>query len=306
MKWLLALALAGCGPKLGPPEVTYGPPQPLPMRSTSVDASRWYVVVDTVTQGERVFFFDTGFSRTTCDDDFVADLGLRTSGLVFVHGAGGRTAATKARLPELQVGGHGIRDFACIVRDLDQTSSIKDPYEVEVAGVIGADLLSRFVTEMDPASARITLYAPGAHPPLRGPSVPVRRSGLAGVRFMVPASLADKTGWWLLDTGAKSSHVDGARYGLTPTSTKEGAWIGGSGKNGGRHTDLSFYDGVAVGLLDTPITGLRLVDHPHGPLGFDILGLNVLGHYRMTLDAAGKRLFLDPLPAPVALPRIAP
>jgi hypothetical protein len=301
MRLLPLLWLAACGPKLGPPEVTYGPPQPLPMHGTSADAGRWYAVVDTHTHGERVFFFDTGFARTTCDDDFAADLDLQTRGVVFVHGVGGRLVATKARLPELQVGGHRVGAFACIVRDLDSTSSIKDPHDLDVAGVIGADLLTQFVTTIDPSLGRITLFEPGKHPDPRGARVALRRSGPAGVRFMVPATLAGRERWWLLDTGASGTHVDGSRYGLTPTSYREDVWIGGTGRTGGSRVDLGFHDQMSLRFGRRSVEGLRLIDRPHGPFGFDILGLNVLRHYILTLDPSSRSLHLFPLDTPATL-----
>ncbi|TNE86535.1 MAG: hypothetical protein EP330_22615 [Deltaproteobacteria bacterium] len=306
MSLIRALTLAllvGCGPKLGPPQVEYGAMRPLPMRATSVDPHRWYVVIDTGTHGERLFFFDTGFARTTCDDDFVDELGLDTGGLVFVRGVGGSFTATKAALPEMQAGGHRITRFACIVRDLDQTSSIKDPADIDVAGVIGADLLTRFVTEIDPEQAEVRLVPPSEHPGLHGTTVRMRRSGAAGVRFMVPATLADREGWWLLDTGARGSHVDGADYALTPTSTKEGAWVGGTGKGGGTRQDLHFHDGVTLELAGHAVDGLRLVDRPHGLLGFDLLGLNVLAHYKLVLDPGRNRVELTPISPVGPLPQ---
>lgn len=289
MRALLLSLLIGCGPKLGPPDVTYKASAPMPLVQTSRDTGRWYVIVDTKSHGERLFFLDSGYARTTCDDDYVDELGLDTAGLVFVRGIGGTLVASKAKLPTLHAGGHEIRNFACIVRDLNQTSSIKDPLEVEVAGVIGADLLSRFVTEIDTERGDVRLIEPSRTEPLTGDGViALRRAGKAGTRFLVDAAIDGTTGRWLLDTGARGSHVDGDDYGLEPTSIREDAWIGGTGGSGGRHEDLAFFDGSTVVFADHAVDDLRLVHRDHGLFGFDLLGLNVLSHYRITLDP-GRR-----------------
>lgn len=290
MKRFALLSLVACGPKLGAPDVSYGEVEPLPMVQTSTDHNRWYVVVDTGTHGERLFFLDSGYARTTCDDDFVHELGLRPRGWIFVHGVGGSLIAKKARLPELSAGGHELSKFSCIVRDMHTTSSIKDPLEVDVAGVIGADLLSRFVTVIDPVTATVRLIPPDDTQPL--PTSPevvrLRRRGVGGTRFMVQATVNRRGRWWLLDTGARGSHLDGSRYGIEPTSVREGAFIQGTGNGGGQTTDLHFFDDAAVVLAGQTIGELRLVDRTHGIFGFDLLGLNVLGAFRITLDP-GRR-----------------
>lgn len=306
MRFCVAMmCCVACGPKLGAPDVAYGVPEPIPMVHTNADSNRWYVVVDTGSLGERVFFLDSGYARTTCDDDFVAELGLNRAGVVFVSGVGGSMIADKARLPTFDAGGHTLSEFACIVRDLNTTSSIKDPRGVKVAGVIGADLLSQFVTTIDPVSAEVLLEEPSQTSPLSASTgvIQLRRAGVGGARFLLRASIENHAGWWLLDTGARGSHVDGRKYDIEPTSSKEGAWIQGTGSQGGQRQDLYFFDEATVVLAGHPVGGLRLVERKHGPFGFDLLGLNVVSHYRITLDPVRGQAWFEPV-GPRELPLI--
>src|SRR5690554_1990050 len=85
---LALMLLPGCL-HAGPRVVRYGEPEPVPIVHTSVDRTRWYVTVDAGPHGERLFFFDTGYSTTTCDDDLVEELGLTTRGQAKVRGEAG-------------------------------------------------------------------------------------------------------------------------------------------------------------------------------------------------------------------------
>ena len=145
----LLIGLSACAP-VHRWQVDYGEPTALPIVHPNNDRDRWYVVADLGEPGEHLFFFDTGYGTTTCDDDFVASLGLEPRGRVRVRGEAGTVDAGRVKLPPITLGGHQLNNVWCLVRDLNSTSSIRDPGEVPVAGVLGADVLSPFVAEIDP------------------------------------------------------------------------------------------------------------------------------------------------------------
>ena len=287
-----ALLLAGCGPKLGPPTVDYGTASPMPMVHTSNDRQRWYAIVDTEAHGERLFFVDSGYAQTTCDDDFAGELGLEPSGRVLIRGVGGTTVARKAALPPMSMGGHRVSDFTCIVRDLNTTSSIDDPPEVAVAGVLGADLMRRFVTVFDPEQAQLSLLPPEQEYPHGEASIPLGVRGSRGPRFVLEARIEQHRGRWLMDTGANSSTIGGGYYGLEPDEVRENAWIGGTGPSGGSTMSLAFYRDLTLWLGNQSVDSLRMVHRSRSPLGFDLMGLDVLGHFAMTLDPHRRQLHL--------------
>src|SRR5690606_40302547 len=105
------------------------------------------------------------FTLTTCDDELARDLAAVPRGRVRLQGEIGRIDARLADLPPLELGGHRLERVRCVVRDLHTTSSIRDPAEVRVAGVLGADLLRRFRVIVDPERATLTLLDPGEAAP---------------------------------------------------------------------------------------------------------------------------------------------
>lgn len=283
----LVVALLGCGHRLGHPAVHYAAAEPVPMVHTSNDTSRWYVAPDHGALGERVWFFDTGYSYTTCDDDFVAELGLEPRGHVTVHGEAGEIPARKVRLPPMELGGHPIRRLVCVVRDLGSTSSIEDPPEVDVAGVLGADVLRRFDVEIDPANARLVLHDPRRRPPLRRDApgvVPLGREYGFGLRFTVPVDVGDQRIWPVVDTGASGTHVDGARLGLEPTIVHEQVAVRASGEQGQVVQDLILYQVPEVRIDEHVLGPVLLTDRPRPPWVPGLLGLNVLGTFRQEYD----------------------
>ena len=102
--------LAACAP-VHRWQVDFGEPSALPIVHPSNDRERWYVVADLGEPGEHVFFFDTGYGTTTCDDDFVASLGLTPRGQVRVRGEAGTVGALAAVANAVQdaVWDRGIR-----------------------------------------------------------------------------------------------------------------------------------------------------------------------------------------------------
>lgn len=283
----LALAVvAGCSHRLGPPQVEYGTMAAVPIVHPSND-DRWYLAVDAGSLGPRLFFFDTGYSYTTCDDDFVAELGLELRGHVVVHGEAGDITAKKAELPPFELGGHRIEGLTCLVRDLHTTSSIDDPVEVRVAGVLGSDVLRRFDMVIDPTRAEVDLYAPKERPALerRDPdTVRMRREYWIGLRFAVPVEVDGRRIWPVVDTGANGTHVDGPRMGLVPTVTHSDVPVRASGANGGEVRDLVYYRVDGVAIAETRIGPVMLTGRERAPWVPGLLGLNVLGRFEQEYD----------------------
>jgi len=222
----------GCGYKLGPPDVAYGDPEPLILLHPSSDGRRWYIPVESDTLGPQIFFVDTGYGSTACDDDLVEGLGLETRGTVRVRGELGVLKATKTRLPDLRLGGHTLSKITCQVRDLGETSSIRDPREVPVAGVLGMDVFRQFRMIIEPETARIHLLDPSKAERLdrEDPSVVRLRREWFGQRTRVPLTLQRKTAWPLLDTGSTTTWIDGQRLGLEISRRQEGVAFRGTGR----------------------------------------------------------------------------
>lgn len=293
---LPALLLCGCGYRLGRIDVTYGEATPLALVQPSTDTRRWYVPVHSDTLGPHLFFVDTGYDYTTCDDDLIRGLGLKTRGRVHIRGELGKVDATKARLPPLALGGHQIGEIVCHVRDLDSTSSIGDPDEVPIAGVIGMDVLSQFRTAFDPRAGVLTLQDPAAVPRLlRGDAgVAPLRSPLVGKRVRMALEVDGQRLWPILDTGATNTYIDGARIGLEPTYQLDGVTLRGTGNNGSTIRSVSYFeiDDIAVGGIQTaPVT---LMDRDRRWWQPGLLGLDLLARFHQDYDFHRGRVRLTP------------
>lgn len=304
---LIALSLAGCAPRLGPPRVTYGASRPLPLVQPSTDARRWYLPMDTTALGPVVWFVDTGYTFSTCDDDLSDALGLVPRGRVRIRGELGRVRASKARLPPMELGGHRIRNLVCQVRDLDSTSSLDDPDEVPIAGVLGMDVLRRFRMVVDLGKGELSLLDPGEvrRLPRRGEDISVlRRSGLRGMRMRVPLRVGEEVAWLILDTGATNTYVDGARIGLEPSYAMENVTVRGTGMGGSEIRRLWSYelDGVGIGNVRTGAATVFDRDRRWWEPG--LLGLDLLGRFHQEYDFAHHRARLVPM-RPRPLPQFS-
>lgn len=147
---LLCAGLAGCAFRV-PPPVT-GATVDVP-RATVPGEVRPYVD-DRATPDAplRRWFVDTGASWTTCDDDYVASLGLRVrpTGRRVV-GDLGAVRVERAVLRDVTIAGWTFARLPCAVRDLDSTASVAavPGGGPPVVGVIGANLLRHFALELD-------------------------------------------------------------------------------------------------------------------------------------------------------------
>jgi hypothetical protein len=296
----VALAwLTGCALR-----VQYGGPAALPLTRPSSDPTRWYTAVDTPA-GPGVWFVDTGYSRTTCDDGLAQALSLRAAGPALVHGEAGTLWARRARLGALHLDDHVVTGVRCVVRDLASTSSIRDPAEGPVVGVLGLDVLRRFVVEVDAAHATVVLHAPGDRSAGTA-GVALRPERRIGLRLEVRAEVAGRPRWLLVDTGADRSYLDGRPLGWTPDWTQPG-WVAGSGPGGARPAVLRYYAGRGIRLGSADFPDLTLVDRSRG--GHGLLGMDVWRQTHAILDFPRHRAVFEPTtaaPVPGWVPGAAP
>ena len=284
--------------------VRYGAPADLPLVRPSSDPTRWYTPVETPA-GPGVWFVDTGYSRTTCDDALAEALALRPAGPALVRGETGTFWARRARLGPLHLADHVVTGARCVVRDLATTSSIRDPVEGPVVGVLGLDVLRRFVVEVDAARATVVLHAPGDRSAGTA-GVALRPERRVGRRRAVRAEVDGDPRWLLVDTGADRSYVDGRPLGWTADWTRPGV-VRGSGPTGERPTVLRYYAGRALRLGGATFGDLTLVDRPRGGPG--LLGMDVWRQTHAILDFPGHRAVFalaDPAPVPAWVPGAAP
>ncbi len=288
----VVLGVAACAPRL---QITYGPPEPVPLVQPSTDRRRWYVPMEGPA-GPALWFVDTGYARTTCDDDLVVDLGLEPRGRVRIRGVLGKVRAQKASLPPLQVGGHAVEGLVCHVRDLGTTSSLGDPPEVPIAGVLGMDVWSRFRLVLDPAEGVLRVDDPARAEPLAGEGLARLRKASGHDRVRVALSHGGRTRWPVVDTGAATTSIAGERLGLTVEAERT-VTVRGTGEGGAARRTVAYYAPARLQLGPVPVRPTALVRRPRrgwfGPVG--LLGLDVLGALRQSYDFEARRLLLEPV-----------
>lgn len=294
---LLTLLLAGCAGRLGHPAVQASDSSvTFDLVSPASAPDRWYVHLDMGELGRHTWFVDTGYSRTTCDDDFVELLGLTGSGRTLVRGESGKLHAQKVRLPPFSLGPHRVEALSCVVRDLDSTSSVRDLPEGPTAGVIGADLLRRFYVVLDGGRGELTLGPPGFEPLPKGEPSVIRlyRERRVGRRFQIETELHDTRMRFLLDTGANRTLLS------RPSFAPDGERVVRITATGGSATrTVRTYRLPSFSLGAAPIpSGVHAFSRPTERGRQSLLGLDVLGSLRIELDASQRRARLLPTEGP--------
>jgi hypothetical protein len=268
----------------------------LPLVEMPGDPLRLYVRVDDPALGERIFFVDTAFSRTTCDDDFVASLGIEPARTCArSRGELGTVRLQKARLPDFSLGEHQIVELTCAVRDLDSTSSILSAPGPKTAGVLGADLLGHFVVGIDPGAGTLTLTDPALDPVEDGPGVaPLRLENRRGPRLRLPVLVDGQETWPLLDTGATRTQLDATRLGLPFVAEREGV-DRGTGPAREEARTFRFHEAASVIVAGQEAGPLRVLDRPRARGVPGLLGQDVLGRYALRIDATHGWVEVSPV-----------
>ncbi len=275
---MLIFAALGCLPK--PPTVTLGTVEALPLLRTSNDR-RWFVPVDV--NGEPwVWFVDTGYATSTCDDGLVAALSLVPRGLAVVRGETGRLRASRAVLPAFELGGHELAGLDCVVRDLNETSSIRDPDEVRIAGVLGMDVFRGFQLELDPTAGVLRLHPQGTFD-VQGVEL---RSAWFDPRMRIAVDVGGKRLWPHVDTGTHALYLDGVKLGLDPVATRQGVVVRGTGK--GEHVrDIHVYR-ETLGFAASTVADVVISGRPENGGSQGLVGLSLLSRYVTVWDFARR------------------
>jgi hypothetical protein len=289
--------LTSCGYHLGPPRVEYGTAKAMALTHPANDSKRWYIpalLADT----SGMFFVDSGFAYTTCDDGLVETLGLKTRGRVLIHGELGNLWATTARLPDLNIGGHRVKGLNCIVRDLNTTSSIRDTKEAPIWGVVGIDVLRRFRVRF--RRHHLELLDPSGEPslPRRGDGIVAlgREMGL-GIRATVALKLATKNHRLLIDTGATRTYLD-PRQARLPLKHEVESEVRGTGKESSNVRIVRIFSAPDALLAGHTLHDLTIVERRKGRWAPGLLGLDVLSRFAAEYDFRTRRAKFEPI-API-------
>jgi hypothetical protein len=265
---------------------------PIALRSNHV-----YVDVALDGHGPLTMMLDTGgFNVVT--PETAKELGLESQGALQARGVGeGSEDLALTHLGEVRLGDVTLRDQLFFVLPMD---GLAEAEGTEVAGVLGFELLQRFVTEIDYAARRLTLTLPERFDPSgAGTSVP-----FVFVDHMpaVDGSVDGIAGRFAIDTGSRSAlalhgpFVD--KHGLVARYRPEIETVTGFGVGGDVRARVTRAGMLRLGEVEVPEPVTELVISEKGALADRYLAGNVGGgvlrRFRVTLDYRHERLYLAP------------
>lgn len=282
--------------------VSWGKQQGLATLPLDYRARHLWVKVRLADGSVHDFLFDTGASVTVLDSAFVARAGLTTEGRMQAAGAGASGSASFTHLPELTlVGADGdgitVRDLKVAV--LSVSPSFAPYFWREVPGVIGYDVISRFVVTMDYDTETLTLRDPssGAYAGAEKP-LPMVMNGTVPA---ITAQVAGHEGLFRLDLGS-SSTVDlhtpfVKRHGLV-ARLRHPMRVIGTGFGGEFSSSLGRLDRMQVGRFawdDPMVTCSEAVEGAFASEDFaGNIGNRLLERFKVTLDYERRQVVLEP------------
>lgn len=249
------------------------------------------------------FLFDTGASVTVLDSAWAAEHGIQTTGRMQAAGAGASGGATFATIDSLSIrAGHGdgIALAGVKVAVLDVNPSFEPMFWRRMAGVIGYDVISRFVVTIDYDDSVLVLHDPASYrytgtekplPMVMNGTVPALKGTFDGT----------DEGLFRLDVGS-SSTVDvhtpfarqkGLQHRMPRTHLVDGVGFGGSFT-----TILGRLRGMSLGPYewDDPVVSVSTSDE--GAFASEDfagnIGNRVLERFRVTFDYQRRTVTLEP------------
>ena len=246
------------------------------------------------------FIFDTGAESTVIDTKYAASAGLRTSGKTVGNGAAGSATAGVIKGVTLRLGtieASVLTVYALPLRSLALT------FGLPISGIIGNDVITQTVAEVNSTDQRLTLYEPGAfHARGTEQVVPLTiEENLPFTRATVLIGGHTLDSKMEIDTGSTGAMLLNSpfvrKYGLIAAIDKSivtrTGGLGGTGSSrAGRVKALKIGDSFVAEPLAVLYTGTK---GDNASSDYDgLIGGAILRRFNVTIDLAGRRLLLEP------------
>ncbi len=249
------------------------------------------------------FLFDTGASVTVLDSAWVAEHGLRTEGRMQAAGAGAAGGASFATLGSLRIAsatGDGVEIAGVKVAVLDVNTGFAPLFWRRMAGVIGYDVISRFVVTIDYDDSLLVLRDPATFryegheqplPMVMNGTVPALTARLDG----------QDEGLFRLDVGSSSTvdlHSPFAKArGVVPrlgrTQRVDGVGFGGSFT-----TEIGRLRSMNIGPYEWDDPIVSVAHATEGAFASEDfagnIGNRILERFRVTFDYERRHVYLEP------------
>lgn len=249
------------------------------------------------------FLFDTGASVSVVDSGWAVAHGLKTAGYMQAAGAGAAGGASFATLGSLRIAGPDgdgveLRDLKVGVLALNP--QFAPLFWRPLAGIVGYDVISRFVVTLDYDARTLTLHDPatwtytGRETPLpmvMNGTVPAVRGTLDG----------RDEGLFRLDVGSSSTvdvHTPFARAHALGRRLRHPIAISGVGFGGGFASRVGRLTRMSLGPYAWEDPVVSLPEASEGAFASEDfagnVGNRVLERFRVTLDYAHRQVILEP------------
>jgi predicted aspartyl protease len=247
--------------------------------------------------GPYVFFVDTGASNSVVDGALAEKLGIEKSGGVSGQAVGGNVDVEFANIDKLELPGITLTGQVVVLIPLKEAVGKYMP-QLNIGGIIGYDVLGRFVIQMDYINSIMTLHRPKTFVPPEGMKfIPMETSdGIISIKGLAEGKELNM----MLDTGSSSNIHFTTEYvkheKLLESRKTAMSWWGGA---------AGLEEGKVGRIKDLEIAGFKLenlvaefAQSESGALGatsYDAnLGAGVLSRFDVVFDYPGHRLGLVP------------
>ena len=249
-------------------------------------------------KGPFHFAFDTG-GANVIDPAVAKALGVATGGASEVTGTGsGAEASSFAVIKTLQVGDAVVTNQVFIVLPISKGFGVSTGTQMD--GVIGYEVLSRFVTTFDYENRKVVFHMPGSY--TTPPDATVVPIALFGTQPQFACGLNDVRATCTLDTGASQSlsfytPFIAAHPSVVPARLTEQG-VNGFGVGGSSMGRLGRLRTFSLGGLTLHDLVGDYATQAEGGLALPFLGANVGGgvwkRFTMTLDYRAHTMALTP------------
>ncbi|MES2458357.1 MAG: aspartyl protease family protein [Bacteroidota bacterium] len=250
------------------------------------------------------FIFDSGCTGATIDSAKAeaAGIGKENRQLVSVSGSGGSQSYWMAMAQSIKLDSVKLKNINLVLANF---SSLSQDTGNPIDGIIGYEVLARYVTRLDFDRKELSLFDGIQHVDTTGyTGIPFEFSkNILIPRFPITVALANGesfTGKVMFDTGNAFSLIVSTPFNKFHNFVSK---IGESFTTGGRGMNASTTDQVAViksmsfngfdfGKMSVRLTVNDKAEPRDGYLG--ILGMEVIKRFNIILDYAGKKIYLKP------------
>lgn len=247
------------------------------------------------------FIFDTGASHTVLDAGQAKALRLKARGRIKATGSAGTDTASRIRGIEVSFPGVSLRGQTAYTLPITFLSPLLGRH---LGGIIGVDIIEKFVVEIDYAAKTINFHNPSSYRYQgSGQSIPLT---VKGGNVFVSAQVniegrAPLTGKFEVDTGSTGSLLLNTpfvkKHGLLSfiKQSKQGN-LGGVGGSASSITARVNSVGLGSFTLAEPIAQFSLgTKGDNASTKYDgQLGGQIFSRFKMIVDLSHRRLMLEP------------